>query len=215
MHLKIRANLNIRERCQIQNIGSSFPLGVHSVTELVQLGRGNPDPYPIPMPLCSSWWLLPLKRYIGSLARCLASLLNLPTGAKMSQQLLWSTQMQTSITHLFHVQQQTPSDHYNFLVSIQGQILISDLPIKSLYAVFGCATGNQNPRLYNNLKIIQLSTTEWFWFCMFSSSNPFFFTVQRISVPGVSSLQKCGFSSTAARNKFYLCFFKKKKNNKM
>lgn len=108
MHLKIRANLNIRERCQIQNIGSSFPLGVRSVTALVQLGRGNPDPYPIPMPLCSSWWLLPLNRYFRSLTRCLASLLNLPTGAKMSQQLLWSTQIQTSTTHLFHDKQQTP-----------------------------------------------------------------------------------------------------------
>lgn len=203
MHLKIRANLNIRERCQIQNIGSSFPLGVRSVTAPVQLGRGNPNPYPIPVPLCSSWWLLSLKRHFRSLARCSASLLNLPTGAKMSQQLLWSTQMQTDTTHLFHVKQQTPIRSLQFsLVSIQGQTLISDLLIKSLYAVFGRATGNQSPPLYSNLKIIQLSTAELFCFYMFSSSNPFFFPVQRVSVPGVPSLQKCGFSSAVARNKF-------------
>lgn len=143
------------------------------------------------------------ERHFRSLTRCSASLLNLPTGAKMSQQLLWSTQMQTDTTHLFHVKQQTPIRSLQFsLVSIQGQTLISDLLIKSLYAVFGRATGNQSPPLYSNLKIIQLSTAELFCFCMFSSSNPFFFPVQRVSVPGVPSLQKCGFSSAVARNKF-------------
>lgn len=168
MHLKIRANLNIRERCQIQNIGSSFPLGAHSVTVLVQLGIGNPNPYSIPVALCSSWRLLPLKRYFRPLTQCLASSLNLPTRVKMSQQLLWSTQIQTDTTHLLHVKQQTHIRPFHFsLVSIQGQILISDLLVKSLYAVFGCATENQNPPLYNNLKIIQLRTAELFCFHVF------------------------------------------------
>jgi len=42
MHLKIRAILNIRERCQIQKSGRIFPLGAFLVTVSVQLGRGNP-----------------------------------------------------------------------------------------------------------------------------------------------------------------------------
>lgn len=144
MHLKIRANLNIGKRCQIQTTGRIFSLGVCLVTALVQLGRGSPNAPLLPYS-CASFLIRTsaVSEKILHISQCLASFLNLPIGVKMSQQLLWSTQIQTDTTHLLDVKQQTSIRSLQFsLVSIQGLILTGDLVIKSSHSVFGHTTRN-------------------------------------------------------------------------
>lgn len=144
MHLKIRVNLNIRKRCQIQTTGRIFSLGVCLVTALMQLGRGSPNAPLLPHS-CVSFLIRmsAVSKKILHISQSLASFLNLSIGVKMSQQLLWSTQIQTSTTHLFHVKQQTSIRSLQFsLVSIQGLILTSNLVRKSSHSVFRHKTRN-------------------------------------------------------------------------